>query len=356
MTDAATDALYVEALTKSLFTAVVGDVLDQMGYPRQFLPAAIAPLSSSTVLAGRAMPVVEADIAPDGSLAAAPHLAAKRFGLMLEALDDLRPGEIYLATGASLAYALWGGLMSTRAMHLGAAGAILDGYVRDAREIEALGFPVFARGTLRAGPGAAREGRGLSRQGRDRRHRHRARRSPLRRPGGRAGDPARGRGGGYPPRHREGDDGEPGRHGDPQRHERPRGFRDLWRDVRTSPMTFDIGAVRAQFPALSLTDGGKRRIYFDNPGGTQVSRFVIERMTDCLVRANANLGGPFATSIEAGRILDEARQGMADFLHAAGPEEIVFGQNMTSLTLHHVAFARPPLRAGRRDRPDADGP
>lgn len=146
MTDAATDALYVEALTKSLFTAVVGDVLDQMGYSRQFLPAAIAPLSSSTVLAGRAMPVVEADIAPDGSLAAAPHLAAKRFGLMLEALDDLRPGEIYLATGASLAYALWGGLMSTRAMHLGAAGAILDGYVRDAREIEALGFPVFARG------------------------------------------------------------------------------------------------------------------------------------------------------------------------------------------------------------------
>jgi regulator of RNase E activity RraA len=65
---------------------------------------------------------------------------------MLEALDDLKAGEIYIATGASLRYALWGELMSTRAMHLKAAGAILDGYVRDATQIEALGFNVFSRG------------------------------------------------------------------------------------------------------------------------------------------------------------------------------------------------------------------
>jgi 4-hydroxy-4-methyl-2-oxoglutarate aldolase len=146
--DAATDrnSLYVGALTTGLFTAVVGDILDQMGFARQFLPAPIRPLSPASVIAGRAMPVLEADLAPDGSLAQAPHLDQKRFGLMLEALDDLKPGEIYVATGASLAYALWGGLMSTRAQHLGAAGAVLDGYVRDATEIEALGFPVFSRG------------------------------------------------------------------------------------------------------------------------------------------------------------------------------------------------------------------
>lgn len=66
---------------------------------------------------------------------------------MLEALDDLKPGEIYVATGTASAYALWGGLMSTRAQHLKAAGAILDGYVRDANEIEQLGFTVFSRGT-----------------------------------------------------------------------------------------------------------------------------------------------------------------------------------------------------------------
>jgi cysteine desulfurase family protein (TIGR01976 family) len=99
-------------------------------------------------------------------------------------------------------------------------------------------------------------------------------------------------------------------------------------------MSFDIDAVRAQFPALALTDNGRPRLYLDNPGGTQVSRFVIERMTDCLVRANANLGGFFATSVEAGRIVDEARAKMAAFLNAAGPEEIVFGQNMTTLTFH----------------------
>lgn len=99
-------------------------------------------------------------------------------------------------------------------------------------------------------------------------------------------------------------------------------------------MTIDIGAIRAQFPALALGDNGKPRIYLDNPGGTQVSRFVIERMTDCLVRTNANLGGPFATSIEAGRVIAEARQKMASFLNAASPDEIVFGQNMTTLTFH----------------------
>src|SRR5262245_53293052 len=100
--DAATDrdSLFVGALTKSLFTAVVGDILDQMGFSQQFLPAPIRPLSSTTVIAGRAMPVIEADLAPDGTLADAPHLDQKRFGMMLEALDDLRPGEIYVAAGA----------------------------------------------------------------------------------------------------------------------------------------------------------------------------------------------------------------------------------------------------------------
>ena len=68
------------------------------------------------------------------------------FGLMFRALDDLRPGEIYVCTGASPRYALWGGLMSARAMTLGAVGAVLDGYHRDTREILDLGFPVFSSG------------------------------------------------------------------------------------------------------------------------------------------------------------------------------------------------------------------
>ena len=133
-------------LKQKLFTAVVGDVLDVMGCRRQFLPAGIAPLQPNMKIAGRAMPVLECDIFSDGDAESAGPLARKRFGLMLEALDDLKPGEIYIATGASLRYALWGGLMSTRAIHLKAAGAVLDGYVRDVDEIERLGFQVFCRG------------------------------------------------------------------------------------------------------------------------------------------------------------------------------------------------------------------
>jgi regulator of RNase E activity RraA len=140
------DAELFRVIRDELFVAAVGDVLDTMGYQHQFLPAGIMPLEKSMRIVGRAMPVLEADVINDGNRSAGP-LSGKPFGLMLEALDDLKAGEIYIATGASLRYALWGGLMSTRAQHLKAAGAILDGYVRDADEIERLGFNVFCRGT-----------------------------------------------------------------------------------------------------------------------------------------------------------------------------------------------------------------
>jgi regulator of RNase E activity RraA len=65
---------------------------------------------------------------------------------MLEALDDLKAGEVYFCTGSSPTYATWGELMSTRAIQLGAAGAVLDGYSRDTRGIIKLGFPTFSRG------------------------------------------------------------------------------------------------------------------------------------------------------------------------------------------------------------------
>lgn len=141
----ADDAELFALMKARLFTAVIGDVLDQMGLTRQFLPPGLAPLTPGTVMVGRAMPVLEADVFGTAAGAAGP-LTDKPFGLMLEALDDLRAGEVYVATGASLRYALWGELMSTRARHLGAAGAVLDGFVRDARGIERLGFPVFSRG------------------------------------------------------------------------------------------------------------------------------------------------------------------------------------------------------------------
>jgi regulator of RNase E activity RraA len=109
-----------------------------MGYRHQFLPPRIQPLADDMILAGRAMPVVEQDIeaGDDG----AP------FGLMFRALDDLKAHEVYLATGATADYALWGELMTLRARQCGAAGAVLNGYARDTKGILAQGFPVFATG------------------------------------------------------------------------------------------------------------------------------------------------------------------------------------------------------------------
>jgi regulator of RNase E activity RraA len=129
-----------------LFPAVVGDILDTMGLRRQFLPREIGPMVPDTILIGRAMPVLDVDFPMDEAGAGHGGLAGKPFGRMFEALDDLKPNEIYVASGCSCAFALWGGLMSTRAKHLRAAGAVLDGCHRDSVEIQRLGFPVFSRG------------------------------------------------------------------------------------------------------------------------------------------------------------------------------------------------------------------
>ena len=99
-------------------------------------------------------------------------------------------------------------------------------------------------------------------------------------------------------------------------------------------MAFPIDRVRAQFPALSVTDQGQARIYLDNPAGTQVSRQVVEAITDTLTRRNANLGGFFVTSVAAEEVLDSAHRKMAAFLGTADPSEIIVGANMTTLTFH----------------------
>lgn len=99
-------------------------------------------------------------------------------------------------------------------------------------------------------------------------------------------------------------------------------------------MDFRIDAVRAKFPALSLTDKGRRRIYLDNPAGTQVPQAVADAVSRCLLTTNANLGGFFETTIAAQDIVDEAHLAMADFLGAASQQEIIIGANMTTLTYH----------------------
>lgn len=131
------DFALFQVMKKELFSAVLGDVLDAMGRRHQFLPPQVRPLRPDMVVAGRAMPVVVAPGSDPGG---------SRFGRMLEALDSLQPGDVYLADSAGAPYALWGELMSTRAQRLGAVGAVFNGFHRDTPGILALDFPTFSHG------------------------------------------------------------------------------------------------------------------------------------------------------------------------------------------------------------------
>ncbi len=137
-------------IREKLYTPVVGDILDQMSYSHQFLPPAIRPLAAQVPappvageadqrlkLAGFACTILENDVY------GAPK---KPFGYMTEALDQLRPNEIYVATGAHHS-ALWGELLTASAKARGAVGAVLDGYSRDTPQVLEQNFPVFCTGT-----------------------------------------------------------------------------------------------------------------------------------------------------------------------------------------------------------------
>ena len=137
-------------MKEKLYTPVVGDILDTMGDSHQFLPAEIRPLATMVPLAylteqkekdnrfklaGFACTVLENDVFGEQK---------KPFGRLTEALDQLQPNEIYVATGAHNS-ALWGELLTTTAKKRGAVGAVLDGYTRDTPQVLGINWPVFAR-------------------------------------------------------------------------------------------------------------------------------------------------------------------------------------------------------------------
>ena len=131
------DDTVLRTVRDGLSTAQLGDVLDGLGRRHQFLPPAIRPAVAGIKVVGRAMPLLEIAAAPDDH----------GFGLMLEALDSLQTDEVYIAAAGAPPFALWGELMNTRALTRGAAGAVLDGYMRDSRHIREMALPVFARGS-----------------------------------------------------------------------------------------------------------------------------------------------------------------------------------------------------------------
>lgn len=94
-------------------------------------------------------------------------------------------------------------------------------------------------------------------------------------------------------------------------------------------MSLNLDVIRQQFPSLN-----RNAIFFDNPGGTQIAKQSIDRITKYLIENNANHGGAFATSMASDEVLHEAHNAMADFYNAPSADEIVFGNNMTTLTLH----------------------
>lgn len=133
MTDSAVDFFVKEGL----YAAVVGDVLDQMGYVNQFLPADVRALNVRMVV-GRAMPVQLAD---------SNRIRGTGFAKLTEALDQLRAGEVYVASGGRVPCAAWGELMTAAARNRGAVGAVVNSYHRDTERILAQDWPVFSRGS-----------------------------------------------------------------------------------------------------------------------------------------------------------------------------------------------------------------
>ena len=137
MTEWKSDSELFAVVCRELYTPVVGDILDDLGFTRQFLPQPVQPMREEMRLAGRAMPVVMIDVFGKQK---------KPFGLLTEALDQLQPGEIYLASGGDMRCAYWGEILTATAKTRGAVGAVINGFHRDTPKVFEQNWPVFSRG------------------------------------------------------------------------------------------------------------------------------------------------------------------------------------------------------------------
>lgn len=127
----------IRSIRDGLFSAVIGDVLDSMGYFHQILPPHLRPMKPEMKLVGRAMPVQLADVF---------GTQLEPFGKLTLALDQLEQGEVYVATGGSAPCSAWGEILTTTAKVRGAVGAVINSYHRDTPKILELDWPVFSSG------------------------------------------------------------------------------------------------------------------------------------------------------------------------------------------------------------------
>jgi regulator of RNase E activity RraA len=134
----ADDAARIAWVARSLYTGLLSDACDAAGHRDRTLGPDIRPLDETMIVAGRARTVVWAPMF---------HVPARPYDKEIAAVDSLRPGEVLLmSVGRSEQIVPWGELLSTAALARGGRGAVLDGLVRDSRQIRALGFPVFCTG------------------------------------------------------------------------------------------------------------------------------------------------------------------------------------------------------------------
>src|SRR5499425_1798607 len=109
--------------------------------------------------------------------------------------------------------------------------------------------------------------------------------------------------------------------------------------------SFDIAWVRAQFPSLELQVNGRPAAFLDGPAGTQVPRQVMDAVQKYFLEANANTYGAFLTSRRTNQVISSARGAMADLFNCT-PDEVVFGQNMTTITFDLSRAIGRELKAG----------
>jgi regulator of RNase E activity RraA len=132
------DAITLDMMRQSLYSAVVADALDALGYKHQSPRVPLRPLTSESLLVGRCKTTLWSDMA---------HVDPRPYELELAAVDGCRADDVLIAAaGGSMRSGIWGELLSTAARNQGCIGAIVDGAVRDVAKMRQMGFAVFARG------------------------------------------------------------------------------------------------------------------------------------------------------------------------------------------------------------------
>ncbi len=139
MTESTPSTITLAMMRESLYSAVISDALDGLGYKRQSPRLPLRPFTSTGLLVGRCKTTLWVDMA---------HIDQHPYELELKAVDACRPDDILIAAaGGSVRSGIWGELLTTAAQNQGCVGAIVDGAIRDVSKIRAMDFPVFARET-----------------------------------------------------------------------------------------------------------------------------------------------------------------------------------------------------------------